>query len=68
MSKTADLIAMLRGLESVTRALIAHQQRETSRVWSNSSLRNSYQGLSNKVEERISDVIIGQEAAMVNIF
>ena len=55
MSRINDLMAVMRGLEQITRALIAHQQGELARAWRNSSVRSATQEAFTKVEDAVSD-------------
>ena len=58
MSRSADLVALLRGLDKVRQALVVTQQGEMSRAWQNSSVRAAVQGVGLKAEERISDAVL----------
>ena len=57
MSRASDILVVLRGLESVTRALTAHQRRELQQLWNNSSLRAAAGGSTRQAEELLSQAI-----------
>ncbi|KAL3874885.1 hypothetical protein ACJMK2_037841 [Sinanodonta woodiana] len=52
-----DLAGFLRGLQSVTRALIDLQGKELQQGWNNSSIKSATEGLGYKVEESIRNVV-----------
>ncbi|KAK3611476.1 hypothetical protein CHS0354_032758 [Potamilus streckersoni] len=52
-----DLAGFLRGLQSITRALIDLQGKELQRGWNNSSIKSATQGLGHKLEETINNVV-----------
>ena len=61
------MAGFLRGLESITRALLEHQGQEWRTVWQNSSLRDVAQGTSRKVEEAISAAVVSQGDLQVSL-
>ncbi len=63
---SSDLIAMLRGLEQVTQAILSHQQKVASRRWANSSLRSVTENINTQVEDVVSDAIVQQPVLQVS--
>lgn len=61
MSWLNDLAAVLRGLQKVNAAFIAHQQQELRQFWKNSSLRPAAQTVCQTAEEKFSDFMVAEK-------
>lgn len=68
MSRYSDMVAVVRGLEAVVRALTAHQQAEMTRIWRNSSVRSAVETASTRVEDAVSDSLTGPQNLPVSSY
>ncbi|CAG2226307.1 ABC1 [Mytilus edulis] len=60
MARRSDLVGFIRGLESITKALIETQGGEVQQAWKNSTLRPIVKDLTVKSEEVFSDAVSKQ--------
>ncbi|XP_071163945.1 atypical kinase COQ8B, mitochondrial-like [Mytilus edulis] len=60
MARRSDLVGFIRGLESITKALIETQGGEVQQAWKNSTLRPIVKDLKVKSEEVFSDAVSKQ--------
>lgn len=60
MSRGSDLAGFIRGLESITKALVETQGPEWRRVWQNSSVKSVISEMGQKSEEIISNRVSQQ--------
>lgn len=60
MARRSDLLGFIRGLESITKALIEIQGSEVQQAWKNSTLRPIVKDLKVKSEEVFSDAVSKQ--------
>ncbi|XP_013419648.1 atypical kinase COQ8A, mitochondrial isoform X1 [Lingula anatina] len=67
MSRFNDIIAVLRGLESVTRALALRQEAQFRVFWSNSSLRKTGQGVNDQLGAVVTNAADQQAVFQKNI-
>ena len=67
MSRSADLLAVIRGLQKVSRALVNYQEKEIARRWANSSLRTTVDKAGSRTEDLISDAIVNRAKIKVLI-
>ncbi len=65
MSRSAEVMAFVRGLEKVARAMATHQEKEIARKWANSSVKVMTDQAFTKAEERVSDAVVKQESVQV---
>lgn len=61
------MVAFIRGLESIAKALAKHQGKEYQQAWTNSSVKSGLKDLGAKVEEVVSDAIVKQSSSKVHI-
>ena len=66
MAWQRDLVAVLRGLDKISRAVAQHQQSEVARQWKNSTVRTAVQGGASKLEEKVSDALLKQSITKVS--
>lgn len=65
MARRSDLVGFIRGLESITKALIETQGGEVQQAWKNSTLRPIVKDLTVKSEEVFSDAVSKQPELQV---